>query len=134
MCSESGREVTGNQNHDYCVIDEVCKLMDKGYSCYLEYEIPIGPSKTKRGYTAVVDIYAIKEKRQILLEIGTLSASHGNRILLLKELKPHAKIIHVHQWKNYGINDYLMRMDYFRWRFINWDATEAYLKDLKEKT
>jgi len=131
-----------SNNHDYCVVDEVTELMEKGYTCYLEYEIPIGPSETKRGpsqhgqgYRAVVDIYAVKEKQEIIVEVGTLSVAHGDRIALLKKLKPNAKIIHVHQWKNYGINEDLIWRLHIDWkRRIAWDKyveSGQLLKDIE---
>lgn len=120
--------LTGNQDHNYCVVDEVSRLMKKGYACYLEYEIFIGPTdlystcKTKRGYRAAVDVYAMRGNEEVIIEVGTLSLTHGyeDRIALLKHLRPKAKIIHVHQWKNYGINGSLMRMLWYEWKERNY--------------
>lgn len=82
--------------HDTCIVQTVSELIERGYSCYLEYEIVITP-KTK----AVVDIYAVKDQNELLIEIGYLSLQHGNRIGLLKALMPNAKVIWIKQWKNY---------------------------------
>ena len=113
---------SSSNNHYFCVIEEVVKLMNSGYTCYLEEELWIAPSKTKRGYRAVVDIYAVKGKQEVLVEVGTLSVSHGDRITLLKKLKPNSKIIHVHQWKNYGITEDLIWRLHMDWkRQIAWD-------------
>ena len=115
--------LTGNQDHNYCVVNEVSKLMDRGFTCYLEYEILIGGGR-RLGYRAVVDIYAVRGKQEILIEVGTLSVAHGDRIALLQRLKPNAKVIHVHQWKNYGINDVLMRELYYEWKMQNYFNSE----------
>ena len=131
--------LSGSNNHEYCVIDEVCKLMERGYDCYPEYEIWIGPSKTKRGYRAVVDIYAIRGKQEIIVEVGTLSPSHGDRIFLLQKLKPNAKIVHVHQWKNYGINEDIIwrrHLEYSRimQSWSHWpELRDERLRDLEER-
>ena len=82
--------------HELCIIDNIVELMNRGYTCYPEYELAIS-EKMK----AIVDIYAVKGDKAILVEVGTLSQLHGNRIELLKSLMPKAKIVHIHQWKNY---------------------------------
>jgi len=92
----------GNSDHEYCVVDEVSKLMDKGYDCYLEYPIFFMDGGKKR--RLIIDIYAIKGNRKIIVEVGTLNRGTW-RLRKLKELCPDAKIIHVHQWKNYGLGD-----------------------------
>ena len=117
-------------NHDFVVVEEVSKLMDRGFTCYVEEEIFIGPSrKTKRGYRAVVDIYAVRGNEEIIIEVGTLSVRHGDRLSLLHKLKPNAKIIHVHQWKNYGVNDYRMWMLHYEWKSRNYFYSEKFQKE-----
>jgi len=115
-----------NGDHELCMIDEVSKLMERGFTCYIEEELQIGPSKTNREYKAVVDIYAVRKSEEILIEIGTLSVAHGDRLILLKQLKPNAMIIHIHQWKNYGITNSYMEYLYFEeMRRKNFDPIEA---------
>jgi hypothetical protein len=82
--------------HDSCIVDNVVSLMDRGYTCYLEYEVELGGRKK-----VVIDIYAKREEKEVVIEVGYLSQSHGDRIEALKALFPKATIIHVHQWKNY---------------------------------
>ena len=92
--------------HNYCIIDTVSEFMNRGFSCYLEYEIPL--DNRKRGYRVVVDILAKRANEEILVEVGTLSSIHGDRLKLLRMVKPKAKIFHVTQWKNW-----LTRFDYY---------------------
>jgi len=92
--------VLGDADHTYCIVDEVAKLMKRGYHCYLEYEIPLGNRKK-----IVVDIYAVKGDKQVLIEVGTLSYCHSDRFEIIRKLYPKAKIVWVHQWKNYGLGD-----------------------------
>jgi hypothetical protein len=104
----------GNWDHQICIAEEAYNLMKLGYRCYLEYEIEL----PQRGYyrngkvrhKVIVDLYATKGSEKILVEVGTLAPrrENENRINLLKKLMPRAKIIWVHQWKNYGITDSYM--------------------------
>ena len=84
--------------HEFCIIDTVSEFMNRGYVCYLEYEIILD---RKRGFKLVVDVLAIKKEQRVLIEVGTLSSIHGDRLKLLKTLRPKAKIIHITQWKNF---------------------------------
>ena len=84
-------------DHQLVVVEEVAKLLDRGFTCYLEYEL-----KTLRR-RLFVDIYAVKGLERILIEVGTLSVNCENRLTKLKELMPSAKIIHVQQCKNFPI-------------------------------
>lgn len=112
-----------NGDHELCMIDEVSKLMKRGFACYIEEELRID---RKLRYRAIVDIYAIRKNKEILVEIGTLSKAHGDRLVLLKQLKPNAKIIHIHQWKNYGItNSYMEYLYLENMRRKNFDPIEA---------
>jgi len=95
-----------SQDHNFCIIDMVSEYMDRGYTCYVEYEIPL--DNRPRGYRVVVDILALKENQEVLIEVGSLSPVHGDRIALLKKLRPTAKIIHITQWKNW-VQRYLER-------------------------
>ena len=92
-----------NSDHEMCIIDEAAKLMDRGFSCYLEYEI-ITPC---RKY--FVDIYGVKGNKEIIIEVGTLSRetryNQESRLAELKQIMPQAKIVHIHQWKNYYITE-----------------------------
>jgi len=128
---------TSPNNHELCIIEEVTKLMKLGYTCYLEEELWVGTSKTKRGCRAVVDIYATKGKQEILVEVGTLSCVHGDRIILLRKLKPNAKVVHIQQWKNYGINESLLWLLHQDWkRSVAWDkyvSSGQYHKELMER-
>lgn len=74
-------------------------MMDRGFSCYLEHEIAL--DDRPRGKRAVVDILGLKEDQEVLIEVGTLSPIHGNRLVLLKKVRPEAKVIHITQWKNW---------------------------------
>lgn len=103
---------TANLNHTYALIEEAGKLFDLGYSVYIEHPIPLEYGK------AIVDIYAEKDNQEIIIEIGTLSrprcmcdkwhtgkialpTDRSDRIDSLRKAKPKAKIIWVHQWKNW---------------------------------
>lgn len=85
--------------HDYCIVETISNLMDRGFTCYSEYEIPL--DNRKRGYRVVVDIVAMRDNEEVLIEVGTLSPIHGDRLRLLKKLRPKAKIFHITQWKNW---------------------------------
>jgi len=125
-----GKTLQNYWDHEQAIIEVVCELMDQGYACYLEYSIPIALSKTKRGYHALVDIYAAKGKKEILIEVGTLSMGHGERIALLKKLMPQAKVIHVTQWKNFIPNlNYTMWMNVREHRF--WRDIHQRKEDIK---
>lgn len=100
--------------HEYCIIDNVIALMDRGYTCYLEYELMLDEKKK-----AVVDIYGTRNDEKILIEVGYLSQIHGDRIQLLKSLIPEAKIIHVYQWKNY-FSVYDRDEEYIRWQVMKY--------------
>jgi len=119
-------------DHQLCIIDEVIKLMDKGYTCYLEQNI----SNEQKGNRGIfVDIFASKGNEKLIVEVGTCYHT-------LDEYKirmPDAKVIFVHQWKNYGMNgDILIRMAR-EWQriVIGWsdypEARDCNLRDLEEK-
>jgi len=109
------------EDHQYCVVAEVVSLMDHGFRCYLEYDIPINDKQK-----VVVDIYAKRERIELLIEVGSLSPSHVScreeRLHLLRKLMPNANVIHITQWKNYintlelerEKNDYWWQL--WRWR------------------
>jgi len=82
-------------DHELCIIDEIVKLMNRNFVCYLEYFYGDG--------NRIVDILGIRKEERVMIEVGTLSQK--NRIARLKELFPKTKIIWVQQWKNYGITD-----------------------------
>lgn len=97
--------------------------MNRGFICYLEYEIPF--DRRKRGYRVVVDIFAKRDSEEILVEVGTLSPRHGDRLKLLRMLKPKAKVVHITQWKNW-----LTRFDWdavnlYPWNYVNRYVTET---------
>lgn len=126
-----------NWDHQLCVVDEVVKLMDRNFVCYLEHEIPLTSDYRKKLF---VDILAIKGEKKILLEIGSLSPrQEGDRFSILKSLMPNAKIIHVHQWKNYGINEDFIRRRHFAYRrYVQWyndrpEIRDQLLRDLWER-
>ena len=122
------------EDHQYCVVAEVVSLMDHGFTCYLEYEIPFKDRKK-----VVVDIYAKRGTIEFLIEVGSLSPSHVNcskeRLQLLKQLMPNAKVIHITQWKNYidsfeiecAQNDYWWQL--WRWRTYRKLANEPIDED-----
>jgi len=82
--------------HDTCIVGIVSELINDDYTCYLEYDIAM-TAKTK----VVLDIYAVKGQKELLVEVGYLSSQQGNRLELLKSLMPNAKVVWVKQWKNY---------------------------------
>jgi len=90
-----------SKDHINCCSTLIFELQNKGYKVQTEYPIPV-PLKLQAKYkkrTVVVDIYGTKNNQEVIIEVGYLSQNHvGERIALLK---PNAKIIHVHQWKNY---------------------------------
>lgn len=90
-----------SKDHEYCTVDIIEQLMEQGYRCYIEYDILTGKGKRQR---ITPDIYAIKDTQQIFVEIGTLSKPE-TRFSIIKSFYPNAKIIHVIQWKNYGITE-----------------------------
>lgn len=88
--------------------------MDRGFICYLEYEIYINHSPKDR-HCFVVDILACREKEKILIEVGTLSHKFAeDRLAELKKLVPEATIWHITQWKNW--------MTSFDWLRVNEEA------------
>lgn len=89
----------GNE-HNYCIVEIVEKLMKQGYTCYLEHKILLGTGKGL-GHRLEVDIYAKKDEKEMFIEVGTLSNIHEERLALLKKLNPKAKIFHYTQWKNF---------------------------------
>jgi len=100
-----------NGDHQICLVDQVRSLLNRGYTCYLEYEIFL-QSSGKRCHKLIVDIYAKRGTKEIIIEIGTLSVrSEGKeRLGFIKELMPNAKIVWIQQWKNYGITDSRIEM------------------------
>lgn len=116
--------------HDVCVVDIVSELMDKGYTCYLEYEILFPNATKKHKQRAVVDVYAVKQEKEVIVEVGTLSPQHGDRIKQLKELMPKAKILWIHQWKNY-FSVYDSDREYKAWLTKRW--AWKYDRELYEK-
>jgi len=106
----------GIGDHDNCVVDVAAELFHKGYSVYPEYSFYLKEGTNMNGKRLVVDIYAFKGQKEIIVEVGSISASHTSCVLgpvfvaderfrLLKQLCPGAKIIHVTQWKNWMTND-----------------------------
>lgn len=100
-----------HSEHDYCIIETISALMNRGFTCYPEYEIPL--DQRKRGYRIVVDILALRDNEEILIEVGTLSHKYEDRLRFLKTLKPKAKIFHITQWKNW--------LTSFDWDAVNLD-------------
>jgi hypothetical protein len=89
-------------NHDFCIVDVVEELMNRGYVCYLEFEVFLTVK-----HKVLVDICAMKQNSVLLIEVGTLSPrKEGEHLTLLKALFPKARIIHITQWKNWGIVTY----------------------------
>jgi hypothetical protein len=89
-------------DHDFCIVDIVKELVDRGYTCYLEFEVFLTIK-----HKIVIDVCAMKQGSMILIEVGTLSPrKEGDRITLLKALFPSARIVHITQWKNWGIITY----------------------------
>ena len=87
--------------HNNAIVDTVVSLMDRGYKCYLEFEI-FKSSDLKDRHRFVVDILACRGTETILIEVGTLSQNYyEDRFAKLKQLMPRAKIWHVTQWKNW---------------------------------
>ena len=72
------------EDHKLCTIEEVSRLMDKEYDCYLEY----------RHNHLIVDILAIKDKEQIVVEIGFLSGAL-KRLQLLRRALRHISNLHL---------------------------------------
>jgi hypothetical protein len=105
-------------DHEQAIINCVCELMDKGYRCYLE-EI-IGFSTESKHSKIQVDIYARKEEKEIIIEVGTLNEPYGiSRAEMVKKIKPKAKFIHITQWKNYGITGTELLVGHFNWLMQN---------------
>jgi len=100
-------------DHDYAIFDVLVELLNKEYECYPEFEIFLNEGKDRT--RVVVDIYAVKGQKEILVEVGHLSLQRPDRLQLLKTLKPNAKVIHVTQWKNY-----ITRFDFEDLRFLEW--------------
>jgi hypothetical protein len=109
------------QEHNIAIKQEVKRLEKLGYVCEREYEIPLGTGKG-HGHRLVVDIRATRANEELLIEVGSLSNVHGNRLQLLKKLRPHAKIVHITQWKNYlNIFDW-ERAEFEDWKWRNGSA------------
>jgi len=78
-------------HHNLTMIEVVSELMDRGFTCYLEQEIP-----KDENHNVSVDIYAVKDERELIMEIGYLSQlCKGERMRLLRTLKPDADIVHI---------------------------------------
>jgi len=109
-----GLTATGIGDHDNCVIDLTSELLNSGYSVYLEYPFYLVDRENQNAERLVVDIYALKGNKEIIIEVGSLSPTHTSvpspifvreeRFKLLKNLCPRARIIHVTQWKNWISN------------------------------
>lgn len=103
--------IVGGDDHLFCEIDIIEELMNRGFTCYLEHEI----TDNIKNHRIFVDIYAKKKDKEIIVEVGTCS----HLPIEYKQFKPNAKLIFVHQWKNYGINESRL---YYEWlnrsRFI----------------
>ena len=84
--------------HETCIADVATEMFIRDFTVYLEHKISLLPETKK---AVVVDIYAKKNEVEILIEVGTLSVIHGDRLQVLRRLKPEAKILHVTQWKNW---------------------------------
>lgn len=107
-----------NGDHEKCIVDEAAQLMDRGFTCYLEYVVP------KHGHGSCryeIDVYARKGKQEIILEVGTLSSL--DKLEALRKMFPNAKIIWIHQWKNYGITNGRMELLGYYWRMDNYRQT-----------
>jgi hypothetical protein len=111
-----------NNDHEYCIIDVVDELITRGYRCYLEYEVSLGykgktttsHNRRNRPSYIAVDIYAVRDADQIVVEVGTLAPrKEGDRMTLLRKLFPEAKLVHVTQWKNF-INTWEIQQYRFR--------------------
>ena len=50
----------GNWDHQLCIVDEVVKLMDRGFVCFLEYEIPLTKDYRKKLFV----VFSMVEKRK----------------------------------------------------------------------
>ena len=86
-----------DNNHNCCIAEIAGELLGKGYHVYLEYKIGKYPSAPNlRNICYKVDIYAVKDSEEIIIEVGSLS--QYDKLQELKRLKPTAKIIHVLQW------------------------------------
>lgn len=107
--------VQTNRNHAYAIVDIIVELMNQGYICYPEYEFPLNEWKDRT--RLVVDVYAVKRQKEILVEVGLLSNTHPDRLELLKKLKPNAKVIHVTQWKNYLNNQDWGYAEFVAWKW-----------------
>ena len=120
-------------DHEVCIIDEVASLLDKGFHCYLEYNIKERSSKGSKGI--FVDIYAIRGDEEIIIEVGTCCHLPQE----YKNAKPKAKLIFVHQWKNYGLNNGVMMLMAREWDRIAFsysefpELRECALRDLEDK-
>lgn len=104
MAGKRRSAVFNNQNswdHDIVIKRECRRLKKLGYSVEREYEIPL----EQKLHKIIIDIRAVRDTEELLIEVGTLCHSNGDRLPLLKRLRPTAKIIHIHQWKNYNITD-----------------------------
>ena len=88
--------------HQYCIVDEIVRLMDLGFRCYIEYALPL--EEKKKPKRLVVDILATKDKGLKIIEVGTLSNSHPDRLKLIKSILPEATVLHITQWKNFLTN------------------------------
>lgn len=101
----------GIGDHDNCIVDLASELFGRGYSVYLEFPFYLEEGTKMNGKRLVVDIYAMKETEELIIEVGSLSPNHTfcpspllirqERFKLLKTLCPKAKIIHITQWKNW---------------------------------
>lgn len=81
------------EDHKLCVVEEVSRMIDKGYTCYLEYTIE-NLSISLKNKKLIVDIFAKKKDKEVIIEVGYLSGSFS-RLRALRESKPKAKIIWV---------------------------------------
>ncbi|MCJ7633902.1 hypothetical protein MUP77_16140 [Candidatus Bathyarchaeota archaeon] len=120
-------------DHQVCIIDEVSSLLNRGFHCYLEYNIMEDSSNRTKGI--FVDIYAVRGNEEIIIEVGTCY----HLLQDYKNVKPNAKVIFVDQWKNYGLNGYVMMMMAREWNRIvyGWldfpELRESRLRDLESK-
>ncbi|MFA5714927.1 MAG: hypothetical protein WC998_04265 [Candidatus Paceibacterota bacterium] len=114
-------------DHESCIIDIVEELMNKNFTCYVEYEIsvPISLQEIYERKKVIVDVFALKKEKQVLIEVGLLSQSSiwAGRIELLKKVMPNAQVLWVTQWKNF-ISPAEFENARLRWRYYDPELAE----------
>ncbi len=82
------------KEHTFGVIEIAAKLLGRHYRVFLEYEIDRHCNVTERPRFYRADVFAIKEDRVIIVEVGYCTKA---KLQELKVLVPNAEVVHLYR-------------------------------------